>query len=140
MPVDMGTKIKKKTYRFDLKKKYQYVAHYKAKEVPPIKKIQDTLKKLMTPKPVEKKPAEFGTTAAPKGGFNFMVFGAFVLIALIIIVLGWLYLTTQVLQPAAAGFQAVEKPDINNKILGGEILTSGDRGSPKHVAAVMVNY
>jgi hypothetical protein len=140
MAVDLGAKIKKKTYRFELKKKFQYVAHYRAKEVPPIKRIQDALKKMLAPKPVEKKAAELPTYSQPKGGFNFMVFGAFLLIALIIIVLGWLYLTTQVLQPSGAAFQSVEKPDISNKILGGEILTSGDRGSPQHVAGVMVAY
>ncbi len=140
MPVDLGSKIKKKTYRFELKKKYQYVLHYKVKERPPIERIKDSLRKVLTP-PAKKKEAPVAAplAAAPKGGFNFIVFGAFILIALIIIAMGWLFLTATVLQ-AGAALPSVEKPAIDNHIVGGSILTAGDRSSPQHIAAVVVSY
>ncbi len=141
MPVDLGSKIKKKTYRFELKKKYQYVLHYKVKERPPIERVKDAIRKLMTP-PAQKKeaPAAIAPLAAqPKGGFNFMIFGAFILIALIIIIMGWLFLSATVLQ-AGAPLPSVEKPSIENWIVDGNILTAGDRTTPQHVAAVLVDY
>jgi hypothetical protein len=72
--VEMGAKIKRKTYRFDLKKKYQYVSHFRIKERPPIEKIKEAIKKFTTPKKPEKKLEPIALSAPPKGGFNFVVF------------------------------------------------------------------
>ena len=137
--VELGAKIKRKTYRFDLKKKYQYVSHYKIKERPPIEKIKDALRAFTAPKKQEKKAEEAKAEAPPKGGFNFVVFGSFILIALIILVLAFIYLASAPVPPA--GFQpAPEKPIIENTILEGQILTTGERGNPQHIAALLINY
>ncbi|HSB47531.1 MAG TPA: hypothetical protein VLD37_05945 [Candidatus Bilamarchaeum sp.] len=137
--MDLGAKIKKKVYRFELKKRYQSVAHYKVKERPPIEKIKDAIKKLTTPKKPEKKEEAPLSSTPPKGGFNFVVFGAFILIALIILALGLLYFSSQFL-PSGALQAPVDKPEINNTILGGQILTTGERGNPEYIAATMVEY
>jgi hypothetical protein len=137
--VDLGAKIKKKVYKFDLKKRYQSISHYKIKERPPIEKIKDAIKKLTAPKKQEKKEETF-TSAPPKGGFNFAVFGAFILIAIIILALAFLYFSSQFI-PSGGPFQApVDKPVINNTIEGGQILTTGLRGTPEYIAAVLVDY
>lgn len=136
--VDLGAKIKKKMYKFELKKKFQYVGHFKKKERPPIEAIKDKLRAVFAPKkPVKTVSA---TTAPPPGGFNFVVFGAFVFIALIIIGIGFLYLTTSALQ-AGANFQPqVAKPQMTNTIVGGEMLDDGTRNAPQYVGAAVINY
>jgi len=135
---DLSSKIKKKTYSFELKRKYQYVGHYKVKERPPIERIKDTLRSLVSPKRQEKKAEAF--SRPPPGGFNFMVFGAFIFIALIIIGLAWLYLTA-LLQPPPGIFEPqTEKADIQNTLISGEILTTGTRGTSQHIAAVLIGY
>ena len=139
--VELGRlKIKKKVYNFSVKRRYQYAGHYKVKERPPIEKIKDALRSITAPKK-EKKAAVAQAGAPAPGGFNFMVFGAAIMVALIILTLGWIYLTTQLLQTGATVFQPpVEKPDIVNSIQGGQMLTSGDRNSPRYIAAVLLDY
>lgn len=138
--VEIGKiKIKKKIYKFELKKRYQHLRHYKAKERPPIERIKDQLRKLFAPpkKPERKRKA----APPPPGGFNFAVFGAAILIAVIILGMGWLYLSTQILQVEAGVFQPqLEKPAIENTVIGGSILSSGRRGEPMYTAAVSVDY
>jgi len=139
--VELGRiKIKKKAYNFSVKRRYQYAGHYKLKERPPIEKIKDAIRTFTTPKK-EKKAAAVAPAGAPvPGGFNFVVFGAAIMVAFIILTLGWIYLATQ-LQASATVFQPpVEKPDIANGIQGGQLLTTGDRNSPTYIAAVLVNY
>ncbi|MDD5171417.1 MAG: hypothetical protein PHF60_00070 [Candidatus ainarchaeum sp.] len=135
----MDAAIKKKTYRFELRKKYQYVSHYRTKERPPIEKIKDMLRKVLTPKKEEKK-AEAMVSQAPPGGFNFVVFGAFVFIAIIVLAIGWLFLNTQAFQGAGVFQPPSEKPGIENTIVSGDVLSAGERGSPKNVAAVFIDY
>jgi hypothetical protein len=137
--VDMDTKVKKKTYRFELKKKYQYVSHYRVKERPPIEKIKDMLRKILAPKK-EEKTADALVSQSPPGGFNFVVFGAFVLIAIIVLVIGWLFLTTQAFQGAGVFQPPSEKPSIDNTIVSGEVISAGERGSPKNLATVFIDY
>lgn len=138
--VELGRmKIKKKAYEFNVKKRYQYAGHYRIKERPPIEHLKDVLRSLMAPRKEDKKAA--AAAPPPPGGFNFMVLGAAVLVALIILAIGWIYLTTQVLQPGAGVFQPLmEKPMITNSIEGGEMLTSGDRNNPTHIAALLVDF
>jgi hypothetical protein len=136
---ESSVKIKKKVYNFELKKKYQYIGHYRAKARPPIEIFKDRIKSLMAPKKPEKKAAAV-VREPPRGGFNFMVFGAFILIALIIFGMAWLYLTS-LLQPAAGAFAPqVEKAFIQNTLMEGELLSTGARGKPTYTAAVVVDY
>ncbi len=137
--VEIGKiKIVKKTYQFGVRKKYPYVGHYKTRELTPIERIRSAVGKLLAPKKAGKK-AEMAARPVP-GGFNFVVFGAAILVALIILTLGWLYLMVQgVAQPGLFQPQ-LQTPTIDNAILGGEVLTAGTRGTAEHVAAVRVDY
>ncbi|MCI0504447.1 hypothetical protein L0Y65_07130 [Candidatus Micrarchaeota archaeon] len=136
---ELSTKIKRKVYNFELRKKYQYISHYKVKVRPPIERIKDMIKAMTAPKKQEKK-APSVISEPPRGGFNFMVFGAFILIALIILGMAWLYLSS-LLAPVAGGFQPqVEKAMISNTLEEGDILTTGSRGSTSYTAAILVNY
>ncbi|MFZ5500400.1 MAG: hypothetical protein ACOY58_00590, partial [Candidatus Micrarchaeota archaeon] len=139
---DLDTKPKRsRTYQFELKRKYQYSRLYKLKERPPIETIKDTIKVLLAPK--KKKAAEARPSAAPQPqtGFNYMVFGAFVFIGIILLAFAWVYLSVEVLRPGATVFQPqVEKSSIDNVIEGGQLLTTGERGATRYMAAVMVDY
>lgn len=136
---DIGTKIKRRTYNFEIKKRYQYVSHYKIKNRPPIEKIKDTLKQIIQGKKDEKKE-EQPIHGAPPGGFNFAVFGAFILIAVIILAVGWVFLTTQFTAGSGLGQKALDKPEIENTLVNGEIITAGLKNDQKNVAAVFIEY
>ncbi|MHA2067591.1 MAG: hypothetical protein ACXABY_24770, partial [Candidatus Thorarchaeota archaeon] len=137
--VEIGKiKIRKKIYKFEPKQKYQFEHHYKVKERPPIERIKDGLKKFLAPPPKKEEKKEF---ARPKpGGFNFAVFGAAILIGIIILAMGWIFLSTQVQEQAGLFKPQLAKPSIENTIVGAELLSSGTRNSPKYTAAVMVEY
>ncbi len=139
--VDIGKiKIKKKVYRFELKKRYQHVSHFRTKERPPVERIKDGLKKLLVPSKKEERKRKTAP-APPPGGFNFAVLGAAILIAIIIMGLGWVYLSTQLMQVEAEVFQPqLEKPLIENSIMQGSILSAGRRGAPQYMGAVLVDY
>ena len=129
---------KSRTYRFELKRKYQYTSLYRVKDRPPADRLKDAIKLLLTPK---KKKAETKPSKQPPGGFNYMVFGAFVFIAIILLAFAWIYLSVEVLRPGLTVFQPqVEKASISNIIEGGDILTTGERGAVRYLAAVMVDY
>ena len=135
----LSSRVKRKTYSFELKRKYQHLGHYKVKERPPIERIKDTLRALVSPKAPEKKAAA-PLSRPPPGGFNFMVFGAFILIALVIIGLAWLYLNA-LLQPPPGVFQPqTEKAVIENILEKGSILTTGARGAELNLASVFISY
>jgi hypothetical protein len=140
--VDMDkVKIRKKVYKFEMKGKFQYEKHFKVLERPPIERIKDGLKTLFAPKKEEKKKeaAPLAITKPP-GGFNFTVFGAAILIALIILALGYFYVSAQ-LAPLSQPFEEpVERPVILNTIYSGEVLNAGIRGADDHVAAVLIEY
>ncbi|MDD5340725.1 MAG: hypothetical protein PHV13_05805, partial [Candidatus ainarchaeum sp.] len=128
-------KITKKTYQFEVRKRYSYAGHYRIRERSPLERIREAVGKAFTRK--KEKRAE----AAPApGGFNFVVFGAAVLVALIILALGWLYLLVQGAAQPGAFHPQLGAPFIDNAITGGSILTAGPRGSDEHVAAVEVDY
>jgi len=142
---DLGSaKIKRKIYQFETKKRYQHVNHYRIKERPPIDMIKDRLKALFNPKKEEKKAAAPKAALAsgrpPPGGFNFVIFGATLTIALIVLALGWLFISVNVLPGAGAFEPQVEKPSIDNVIDGAAILSAGEKNEPLHVAAAMVDY
>ena len=132
-------KIRKKIYKFDVKRKYDYVAHYKTVERPPIERIKDVLKALTKPK--EEKKEKIAEQPKPQGGFNFAVFGAALLIGIIILGVGLLYITSTIGQTTPELFEEpVDKPAIDNILHDGEILSSGRLGAPEYTAAVLAEY
>lgn len=135
-------KIRKKTYKFDVKHRYYPEKHYKVKTKSPIEKLRESIKKRTAPKkegprkkkitkPSEKKPA----------GFNFGLAAVAIIAALIILITGGLYIYIQTLQPASQAFvPPVDRPEMTDLLIGGDILTAGDIGTENHVAAVLLDY
>ena len=88
--VELGKiRIKKKIYKFELKKRYQYLRHFKAKERPPIERIKDQFRKLLAPPKKAEERKKKAAPAPPPGGVNFAVLGAALLIAIIILGQAW---------------------------------------------------
>ncbi len=145
--VDLGQlKIKKKTYNFEVKRRFQNVRSYKVIQKPPLEVMKDKFKEFLSRKKKPRKSyrpkAEAKPVAPPPtvAGFNIIVVVAFVFIALIVLGIGLLFLTA-----AGAGvtpeFQPqVEKPDMENIILEAEIFTSGERGTVNHQASLLLDY
>lgn len=136
-------KIKKKTYKFDVRRRYYSEKHYKVKEKSPVEKLREQLKKTFAPKKEEKKKIK-RPTRIPKEkppGFNFALAGVAIIAALIILIGGGLYFYMQSLQPTPGGFvPPVDKPQISNSLLGGSVLTAGDIGTEDNVASVLLSY
>ena len=132
-------KIRKKVYQFEFKRRYDYTKHFRKLERPPIERIKDVIKELTAPKKEEKKKA-VAITGPPPGGFNFMVFGAALLVGIILLSLAYLYIVTQVEAPTGLIEPQPEKPMMENTIMDGMLLSSGERGSPLSAAAVRVDY
>ncbi|MBN1169772.1 hypothetical protein JXA56_02005 [Candidatus Micrarchaeota archaeon] len=135
---DLGNvKIRKKIYKFDVKRKYEYVSHYKMIDRPPVERIKDAIKVFLKPK-AGKKEAE---PEKPQGGFNFAVIGAALLIAMIILGVGLLYITVSLGHTAPEVFQEpMDKPLIDNVLHDSELLSSGRLGFPEYTGAVFVEY
>ncbi|MFH1785554.1 MAG: hypothetical protein ABH842_03930 [Candidatus Micrarchaeota archaeon] len=135
------TRIRKKIYNFDIRKKYHQTVNYKIKERPPIEKIKDAIKTFIKPPKKQEKKETRALPEPPKGGFSFGIFGAFALIAIIILAVGWIYLTTQVLAPGTGLTQEeMERPTIENMLIDGSILMSGQKNTPTHIAGVVIDY
>ncbi len=142
--VEIGKiRIRKKIYNFDVRGRYQYKRHYTVKQKPPLEKIKEKLKELVTPpkkkvhrRRLLKKPKE-----APPGGFNFAIIGAALLVALLILGIGWMHISAILELPLQPGVQTpVLSPALEASVIGGGIYTIGDRGSNEYVAGVMLDY
>lgn len=139
-------KITKKIYNFDVRGRYQYKRAYGVKKKPPLEVLKTKLMEVLAPKKKKripsgrrllKKPKE----AAPPGGFNFTIIGAAVVVAILILALGWMYISTILALPLQPGIQKpVLSPELQTSIISGDIFTIGDRGSDEYVAGFALDY
>lgn len=145
MPELPKIKIQKTRYSFDVKKRYQYVKHYKVQQKSPIEGFKETLKKLFeqkkptsTSKPV---PSYSKKAEKPVGGFNTVVIIAAIFIAIMVILGAWVFLTLQTYESAPEKIIAsLEKPTISNILFDGDIITAGDRYTSMNTAIFGLRY
>jgi len=137
-------KIRKGIYRFEVRKRFQHLLHFKVVVRKPIDQIKDSLKAMLSPKKAEAaKPGAAATSAigvAPSGGFNIALMAAAVTIAILILFVGFLMWQISASQPVPAPFKLVEKGSITNRIAGSDVLTSGAINSQSHTASVVLDY
>jgi len=143
--VDLGKlRIRKKAYDFEVRRRYQDVRSFKVKERPPIEVFKSQLKRMLSPpKPTAAEARKEEGAEKPQmtiGGFNVVVAASFIFIALIVLGLGILFLTSFSASGSSLPAQALDKPDIENTLLGSEFLTAGERGSDTHLAALQLDY
>lgn len=130
MPELPKIKIQKTKYSFDVKKRYQYVKHYKVQKKSPIELFQETVKKLFEQKkPAAKPTPSYRKTAEkPSGGLNAVVIGVAIFIAIMVILGAWVFLTLPTYETASSKVTAsLEKPTITNTLFDGDVITAGDR-------------
>ncbi len=141
-------RIKKSTFRFEVHKRYQYVKHYKVKTKSPFQTLMDQFKGSLAPKKAAPgmpkarlSPLVGESTSPPKQGMNLRIIGVAVLFALLVLGGGWFYITSQIAQITSTPPAVVtEKPDFENLVSSGEILTAGDSGTQDYIAGVLVDY
>jgi hypothetical protein len=136
-------KIRKKEYRFDIRRRFQNVKYYNLPEKSPMNKVSEALKSMFGAKKEEKKKKPRGAmkTSAekpPPSGFNLKIIGAMIFVALLILGLGYWYISSQIQALEAPGVfePELEKPEATNKITGGGVLTAGDLEDASHNAYV----
>jgi len=135
-------RIQKRTYRLDVKRKYQNVRHYRVKTKPPVEKIKESIRKLFAKKETKKYATRKKTIAhEKKPGFNFLLAGGAIGLGLILIFAVWAFLTIQAL-PATIpeDLSVLEKLNIDNSIYGGNVITAGDRYDGTYLASVFMDY
>ena len=137
-------RIKKQSYQFQVRKKYQDAVHYKVKQKTPLQQLQTQVASILAPK---QKKSEIRSSSSsgfaekkPASGFNFLFFGGMLLIGIILLSVVGLYLFTQS-NPVANQFAPnPDKPYLQNNVLSGDILSAGDRGTNQRVAAILLDY
>jgi hypothetical protein len=127
-------KIRKGIYRFEARKRYQYINRYKVIEKKPLEKLKDSLRKMFAPKKEEKKQA--ASTVVSEGGFNTALVVGAIALALLILFSGFLWWSINQAQPTPAPFQQIVKGSVFNSVLGWDTLTAGSRGTTNHVATI----
>lgn len=141
MPGISAIKIRKGIYRFESRKRFQHVQRYRIVEKQPIDKIRDALRLALSPKKAEVKKGPAAAAAAPPaGGFDFRLVAVALVIAIVILLAGFFWLSAAASAAQPSQFQKVEAGSLSDKVLYGEVLTAGSRGSEDHVAAMFVDY
>lgn len=129
-------KITKKSYNFEIRKRYTHSRHYKIKQKKPIEKIQEAIAKIFQPK---QKEISLRATAQeiqkPKPGFNPIVIIAAIFFAIAIIGGAWLYFTLNTFTLMAQS-SSQDNPYLNTTILSADIATVGDIYSNEQIAYV----
>ncbi len=136
-----GAKIKKKEYQFDVKRRYQNKKYYNVPEKSPLDSIREFLKSVLTPKEKEekKKPSRMNISEKPPpSGFNLKIIGSMIFVALLILGMGYWYISSQLQELEAPELFEPEltKPEAENKIIESGVLTSGDLDDASHNAYV----
>lgn len=113
-------RVTKKLYRFEIKKKYQYVKHYRAKKEEPIDALKKKIDEILRPKKEEK------VGAPPPSGFNLFIMIGAVALAIGAIFAVWLYLTIGALPAPTMVSKKFFEPQLNVSLVKAGIITSGD--------------
>jgi len=134
------SKAGSKEYKFDTRRKYDYVMRYKVIEKPPLEKLKDDIKKIFEKKKKpktklleEKKPKKAGRQ------FNLLLIAVTITIAVLLIIGGVIFLT---FQQAQAGYQPgpIVSPDVETTITGSGVISGGDRTTGTNIAYVTMAY
>ncbi len=127
-------KIAKKSYHFDVRRKFESSNHYKVVQKSPIEKIRMALNSSLKPKtPPKSSLAQKSQKAVPSGGFDLKMVGLAVFVALLILVGGILYVQGQITQILSTPVQNFATPQFSSNLADHQLLSYGQRGSTDHV-------
>ncbi len=122
--------IKLKVYKFEFRRKYEYKKSFKVHKKQPIDEIRVSLAKLFS----AKKPLKPETSKKQEksSAFNFAIIGGTVLLAFLLLMGAWVYLTLQ--SPAELKSPAaIVKPYLQAEVFDTGLITAGDRASNQYV-------
>ena len=134
-------KIRKKVYKFDVRRRHYSEQHYKVKKKEPLDAIRESIRNFISPKKKEKKKRYVRKKVAEKKpAFNVPLAALAIFVALIVLLGGWFYISLQDLGTPAEFKPPTDKPKISDEIAGGKVLTAGDIGTSDYIAGVLVKY
>ncbi len=114
--------IKKNIYKFEIRKRAQYIKQYKVREKSRIQKLIDTIKQ-----PREEKQRPRKEEPPPRqGSFSTLMMGGAIIFALLILLAGWLYISALLAQPPIQP-EAPKQLGLTIDIESRGIITAGDR-------------
>ncbi len=122
--------ITKRLYKFETKRKYQYVKQYKIKEKTPLEKLKGAIGSIFKGKQKEEKKS---VEESKPGRFNTKVAIGAIVIALLLLFAGWAYIQGQLVKIEELP-KAPEKPSFDLEIKDKGIITAGDRRTENSVA------
>lgn len=130
-------KIIKQIYKFEVKKKFQSIRRFRAKERQPLERIKDTLKQMFTPKTTKYKTS----TDKNLGKSNPLILYGAIGIAIFLIFIAGLYLYLQNLTALQAPLQIdYALPNLNFSITGSGVITAGDRREDLSLGYARLKY
>ncbi len=131
-------RIKRRTYRFEIKRRFDYVKHYKKLERPPLARIKDLLKSLSAKKK-EKKVEKTLAKEPPKLPFNLSLLIGVLIIAFLIVGGVFFFLSQSIVEEGGEGVVA-PPPSLSIARSDGIILSSGTRIAPLKTAGAYLYY
>lgn len=133
-------KIAKKSYHFDVRRKFESSKHYKVVEKSPIEKIRLALNSSLKPKPLAKSYThQKSQKSVPSGGFDLKLVGMAVFVALLILAGGIFYVQGQITQILSTPPQNFATPSLSSTLVDHQLLSYGPRGSTDHVFLLSLN-
>ncbi|MFA6530638.1 MAG: hypothetical protein WCT31_02820 [Candidatus Micrarchaeia archaeon] len=144
-------KIRKQLYRFEVKRRFQYLRHFKLKERPPIVAISASVKKLFAKnqktKKIERGVGHLDGSSESVGKSvkrsNVILYTA-IFAAILILIGGWWFVSSMNSAIAAANSAqqiiSSELPDFNFDLVGSGIASAGSKNLPFDVAYLRFAY
>ena len=140
-------KIQKRTYQFDVKKRYSNEQKYKKVERPPIEKIKEALQSFLKPKeklvlegeePEQKKEVSFGgegpekkPAAKPLVSPKMMAMAGGAALLFILLMASVVVFFQSTVYPAEAEINPLDKAQLSAEILSYDILTASEKDKPR---------
>ena len=129
--------IKKQLYEFEVRKRFQYVRRYRLKEVRPIDKLIRSFSSAFGKR--KKDPVK--TRLATQPGSNKFVFYGFLFVAIMILVVGGLYVVLQGIRTTETyATRATLSPQLDFEFMKSGIITAGSKEAPANVAYLQFSY
>ncbi|MFH2106073.1 MAG: hypothetical protein ABII22_02345 [Candidatus Micrarchaeota archaeon] len=132
-------RISKKSYRFEVKKKFENAQIYKPVKRSLGEQLKNSLSKMFKPKPKPKAVVGFITPPSAHHGFNFkLLFGA-IIIAFILVYAGFAFYV-QTISSFNEPVKVIVRGYFDSSIVDKGIITAGDRTNSKNIGYVRLDH
>lgn len=136
--------ITKKLYRFEVKKRYQEIKRFRVKQKTMSEKIIEDISSIFKSKKKEQKKPVGASPLAPKpeqhGAFNKTIILGTVLIAILLVVGGWFYLSNLISSIAEEPIVVPVSASVNSNVLDSGIISAGELKNSEFISYARINY